>query len=144
VVKDARQISAFGFTAKPRNRHRRFTSQAHALSMAVKTTVNGITFASAIEAQRYAELCLLVRAGEIQQLEVQPRYPLVVNGRKVTTFIADFRYYDRIRKKHVVEDVKPKTTGREEHFQTRLSQVKIALFNALFADQGLQVDIIRR
>jgi hypothetical protein len=44
------------------------------------------------------------KAGEIHCLELQPRYPLIVNGEKVGTYVADFRYFegDTLR----VEDVK--------------------------------------
>lgn len=45
---------------------------------AVKTVIDGHTFASKAEAARYAELKLLRRAGEIFELELQPKYPIVV------------------------------------------------------------------
>jgi hypothetical protein len=71
---------------------------------AIRTEVDGVTFASKAEARRYAELKLLERAGEIAQLELQPRYPLVVNGVKVATYVGDFRYIERGGL--VVEDTK--------------------------------------
>ena len=73
---------------------------------AVRTAVDGITFASRREAARYSELKLLERAGEITSLTLQPKYPIVVNGVKVCTYIADFRYVDLGRGMTVVEDVK--------------------------------------
>lgn len=42
------------------------------------TVVRGIRFASTKEATRYQELCLLEKAGKIWDLELQPRFPLVV------------------------------------------------------------------
>ncbi len=59
---------------------------------AVKTTVNGIAFDSKAEAFCYGQLRLLEKAGEIEGLELQPKFPLIVNGVKVATYIADFRY----------------------------------------------------
>lgn len=69
-----------------------------------KVTDDGVTFDSMAEHRRYCQLKLLLSAGEIVRLEVHPRYPLVVNGVKVCTYEADFRYRDGTRT--VVEDVK--------------------------------------
>jgi len=65
---------------------------------AKKTVVDGITFDSKKEAKRYQELKLLERAGEIDNLELQPVYQLTVasmNSDQFSTvgkYIADFRY----------------------------------------------------
>lgn len=67
----------------------------------VKTIIDGITFASKAEANRYQELRLLERAGAISELELQPRYILqdafTRKGKKVQaiTYIADFRYIEK-------------------------------------------------
>jgi len=74
------------------------------------TTIDGITFDSAKEAQRYGELKLLSRAGTISHLELQPEFPLIVNEQKVGKYIADFKYFDNERQKTVVEDVKSDIT----------------------------------
>jgi len=74
---------------------------------AIRTTVDGITFASKKEAARYAELKMLENAGKIDALVVDKRelrYPLCVNGIKICTYEADFRYFDETGK--VLEDVK--------------------------------------
>lgn len=76
---------------------------------AVPTVVDNIRFASKNEANRYFELKVLLRAGEIADLKVQPRFPLVVNGHKVCVYVADFAYRDRAGAL-VVEDVKSKPT----------------------------------
>ncbi len=70
------------------------------------THVDGIRFASRKEARRYEQLRILLRAQKIMNLELQPRFPLEVNGQLVTTYVADFRYYDVERSCTVVEDVK--------------------------------------
>lgn len=59
---------------------------------AQRTVIDGISFASKAEARRFAELKLMVKAGEIRDLELQPKYPLIVNGQTVASYTADFRY----------------------------------------------------
>lgn len=64
--------------------------------------------ASKRESARCDELHLMVKAKEICHLKAdpQPRYPLVVNGLKVGTYVADFYYFDNRKNVAVVEDVK--------------------------------------
>lgn len=59
---------------------------------AVPTMVDGHRFASRREAARYQELRIAERAGLIQDLVLQPRYPLVVGGMRIAVYVADFRY----------------------------------------------------
>lgn len=77
---------------------------------AVKTEVDGITFASKAEARRYSELKLLERGRWIEALELQPRFDCIVNGIKVCTYVADFRYAEPSLSSRygrtVIEDVK--------------------------------------
>lgn len=75
---------------------------------AVPTTVDGIRFASKKEAARYIDLKLLQIAGKIYNLELQPRYPLKIEGVLVSTYVADFSY--TTNGKFVLEDVKGKPT----------------------------------
>lgn len=62
---------------------------------AVRTTVHGVTFASKAEARRYQDLLLLGAAGEIRNLELQPKFPIRSNGEVVAAYVADFRYEER-------------------------------------------------
>ena len=77
-----------------------------------KTEVDGIKFDSLKEARRYGELRLLVKAGMIKDLELQPVFELIPkqkhNGKTIrkTSYIADFKYTDIQRGIEVVEDVK--------------------------------------
>ena len=68
------------------------------------TVIDGISFPSKREAARYVDLKLLVKAGEISDLELQPTYAMIVNGRKICSYRADFRYTDH--GKQIVEDCK--------------------------------------
>lgn len=70
------------------------------------TTVDGIRFHSKKEAKRYQDLKLLERAGQIRNLTLQPRYPLDVNGKRVCTYVGDFKYFDLMKGRTIIEDVK--------------------------------------
>lgn len=61
-------------------------------------------FASTQEYRRYAELALEQRAGLITGLQLQPVFPVVLNGKRVFKYIADFKYTRGDQE--VVEDVK--------------------------------------
>lgn len=99
------------------------------------TFVDGIRFASMAEATHYAELKLLLRAGKIVDLVLQPRYPLTVNGIEVGTYIADFGYTitePRAAQSAVVVDVKG--------FDTPVSRLKRKIAEAIY---GIHITIIR-
>jgi hypothetical protein len=65
---------------------------------AIKTTLDGHTFDSRAEANYYAQLKLLQKAGEICTIQLQPRYEIIESykhpetGKKVqpTYYVADF------------------------------------------------------
>ena len=73
-----------------------------------KITIDGITFDSTKEAQRYGELKMLQRAGKISDLELQKPFELIpkMPGERACYYIADFDYLDQETGKRVVEDVK--------------------------------------
>ncbi len=71
---------------------------------AKKCEIDGIKFDSLKEGRRYKNLKLLERAGEISELSLQPKFDLIVNGKKCGFYKADFRYIEN--GKEVIEDVK--------------------------------------
>lgn len=79
-----------------------------------KVTVDGITFDSAKEATRWAELKLLERAGEIYDLQRQVPFVIIPeqrdsNGKlleREVKYIADFVYKAKGQLNRTVEDVK--------------------------------------
>lgn len=87
-----------------------------------RTVIDGINFHSRKEGARYEELKLLVKAGAINDLELQPRYPLVVNGVKIATYVGDFRYTED--GEQIIEDTKG--------FETREYKLKKKLMLALY------------
>jgi hypothetical protein len=65
---------------------------------------NGHWHPSKAEAKRCDELHILQLAGEITRLEMQPKFPVFINGIKIFTYIADFSYFTK--NERVIEDVK--------------------------------------
>lgn len=59
---------------------------------AIRHDADGYKFASKKERDRYLQLRILERAGEIQNLEVHPEFPLVIDGEPVLSWSADGRY----------------------------------------------------
>lgn len=102
---------------------------------AVRTELDGVTFASKAEARRYAELRLLEKAGEIEGLELQPKFPITVCGVKVCTYVSDFAYLPKGGLRRTVEDVKAAVT------KTRIYRLKVKL---VFAVYGITITEITR
>lgn len=78
-----------------------------------KTIIDGTTFDSKKEAKRYAELKLLLKSGQITDLEFQKKFTLIPsqkgeNGKvkeRAVTYKADFVYKDK-NGKQIIEDTK--------------------------------------
>lgn len=93
---------------------------------AQKTVLDGIKFDSKKEANRYAELKLMERAGLIKGLQRQVRFELIpsfdVDGKhyRPTSYVADFVYTDVKSGKQVVEDCKG--------FRTDIYRLKAKMF----------------
>lgn len=79
-----------------------------------KTTIDGITFASRLEADRYVQLKLLEKAEEISDLKLQPEFqifqgyidPETGEHHKSRYYFGDFQYVDKQEHKVIVEDTK--------------------------------------
>lgn len=118
--------------AKTRNKYR-----------AKKTVVDGITFDSKKEAERYSYLKQLRAAGAISDLCLQPKFPFIINGEPVrirsagfpngraVKYVADFAYFDNGTQQRVIEDVKG--------MDTPVSRLKRALVESLY---GFQVRLV--
>ncbi len=96
-----------------------------------KTFYQGIWFHSQKEENRYRELQLLEQAGEISQIELQPRYDIVVEGCKICFYKADFRYEVIATGECVVEDVKG--------VRTAVYQLKKKLVKALYGIEIIEI-----
>lgn len=70
-----------------------------------KIKIDNILFDSTLEGNRYLELKKLEKLGVIKELELQKKYPFVINEILVTTYKADFVYKTK-EGNLVVEDTK--------------------------------------
>ena len=100
-----------------------------------KVQVDMYVFDSIAESRRYKELKLLEQAGEISELELQPRFLLQEgfkkNGKtfRKIEYIADFQYIENGR--FVIEDVKGK--------ETEVFKLKRKLFEHEYPDYELKL-----
>lgn len=92
-----------------------------------RRTVDNITFASKMEMNRYLQLKILLKAGKIKDLQMQPKFELIPaferNGKHFLpiNYVGDFAYHDCETKKRVVEEVKG--------FETAEWKIKQKLFH---------------
>ena len=90
-----------------------------------KTVADGIKFDSKLEAERYAQLKILERAGVIRDLELQPSFELIPSFRKNgktwrrTVYKADFRYILAEGDRIIIEDVKGSTAVITDVFRLK-------------------------
>ena len=105
-----------------------------------KTVADGIKFDSKIEAERYAQLKILERAGVIRNLELQPEYELIPSFRKNgktwrrTLYKADFRYILAEDDSYIIEDVKGSTS-----VITGVFRLKQKLFEYKYPDYTISI-----
>ena len=96
-----------------------------------KVTYNGMEFDSIKERDRYFELQVLQRAGQIRNLRRQVAFELIpfqkvivpvfgggtrVQTEKAVKYIADFAYEDKSTGRTVVEDVKSPITRKQPEY----------------------------
>jgi hypothetical protein len=96
------------------------------------TVLDGVKFDSKAEARRYAELQLLLRAGQIRNLRRQVRFELLPSVRlhgaqratPALTYVCDFAYEEGGRE--VIEDVKGAVT-KEYRIKRHLMKALLGL-----------------
>jgi len=91
---------------------------------ATPITVDGRRFPSKREAKRYGELMLLQRAGEISDLQLQPAFPVQINGKPFCVYHADFAYKANSSEstkgcERIVEEVKSSGTRKDPSYRLR-------------------------
>nr|DAU32003.1 MAG TPA: Endonuclease [Caudoviricetes sp.] len=105
-----------------------------------KTVADGIKFDSKLEAERYAQLKILERAGVIRALELQPSFDLLPSFRKngktwrKTVYKADFRYILAKDDSYIIEDVKGSTAVITDVFR-----LKQKLFEYKYPDYTISI-----
>lgn len=80
---------------------------------AQKQIYKGKKFDSKKELGRYIYLESLFAQGTIKNLELHPVFPLMVNGKKIGRYTADFRY--KRNGVTIIEDVKSKITKTRDY-----------------------------
>lgn len=99
----------------------------------VPMEVDGIRFDSKKEAAFYSMLKLREKAGEVFEVQLQRRYALTApNGMLMTTYVADFAFYDDLQKRTRVVDVKG--------YETDVFKLKRKMMRALL---GIEVEIVK-
>lgn len=96
-----------------------------------KTQIDGITFDSKKEAERYKVLKSMQADGLINDLECQPKFMLIPSQYFDTTgrrergvdYVADFRYKDNLGQ-IIVEDVKSAITAKDKVYRIKRKMVK--------------------
>lgn len=101
-----------------------------------KKVVDNIEFDSKREAERYSELILLEKAGEIRDLKlqeafvIQPAFEKGGKHYKAIYYVSDFSYNDKSGKR-IVEDVKG--------FKTAVFQLKRKMFEYQYPNLTLKI-----
>lgn len=85
----------------------------------------GRLWASQAELARYDDLLRMGQFKLIENLELQPRYPLFSVGRHCADYVADFAYDDVFANRRIVEDVKG--------FASPVYKLKRKLFEAQYS-----------
>lgn len=110
---------------------------------AQRIRVDGHTFPSKKEANRYCELKRLQDTGQIENLELQPVFPLIIDDKPVlirskryrngraAKYTADFRY--RQGGKVIVEDTKSPAT------RTEAAALRIAIAETIYGIRVVEV-----
>ena len=96
-------------------------------------TIDGHLFRSTKEGNYYKKLKILLNAGKITDLELEPTYNLTVNGEHICKFKPDFKY-----KKNgiiVIQDCK----GYKKGTAWTIFQMKCRLLKGLY---GLTVEVV--
>ena len=94
-----------------------------------KVQIDGYTFDSVHEGNRYVELKYLLAAGKIKDLELQKQYELLPAFRNSGTgkmerpiyYRADFVYYDIERGETVIEDAKSEATRKDKVYRKMMA-----------------------
>lgn len=91
-------------------------------------------FPSQAELRRYRSLQLEQRAGVISGLQLQPSYPVVINGQKVCEYRADFKYVRG--EQPVIEDCKGTMNDK---YHDPVFKLKKKLIEAIY---GIEISIV--
>ena len=108
-----------------------------------RIAIDGYAFDSIKESQRYGELKLMEKAGEISSLIVHPKYQLQPSFKyhgetiRAIFYVADFEYFDC--DKVIIEDVKGGKGTLTEAFLLKAKLLKRLLLTAPFHQHEFRI-----
>lgn len=94
-----------------------------------KVIYNGIKFDSKKERDRYIQLKQLHSLGQIESLELQPKFLLLDTVHykdktyPKTYYKADFKYFDNQKGKYIIEDVKSPITAKDKVYRLKIKML---------------------
>lgn len=91
-----------------------------------KVTIDGYTFDSVKESNRYMDLKYMMLTGVIRDLEFQKKFVLDDGFRdnegkwhRDFSYVCDFYYYDNEKKEWIIEDVKSEATKKDKVYRIK-------------------------
>lgn len=91
-----------------------------------RCSLDGYTFDSVKEMNRYADLKFMLLAGEIKDLQLQKKFVLDDGFRdndgqwhRDFAYVCDFYYYDIQKKEWIIEDVKSEATAKDKVYRIK-------------------------
>ncbi len=91
---------------------------------------DGHHYDSKLESKVGWELEMRMKAGEFKEINRQVTYPMIVNGYKICSYIADFQVIDVDGKEHVYE---------AKGIMMPIASLKLKLFEALYPEVALHI-----
>jgi len=105
-----------------------------------KCEFNGFKFDSQTEMSRYMELMMLVKIGDVRDLEVHPCIRIDVDGVHICKYNPDFRYKNKLGET-IVEDVKGNWKNKKAFHATTNWQIFRLKCKMLKAIYGIEVQV---
>ncbi len=93
--------------------------------MSTKLYLDGNTFKNEEEYRRYRGLRELVKEGQIEKLEVNPEYPIMIDDEIITVYIPTFCFFNVLKKQEQVIQVMGKSNNP-------CLELKLRLFEAIY------------
>lgn len=90
-----------------------------------KLYLDGQSFKNEEEYRRYRGLRELMKEGQINKLEVNPEYPIIIHEEAITTYTPTFCFYNTLKQQQQVVQV---ASGK----QNPMMELKIRLFEVLY------------
>jgi len=88
-----------------------------------KLYLDGHAFKNEGEYRRYRGLRELFKEGQIDKLEVNPEYNLIIDGKLITTYTPTFSFFNKLKNQQQVVQVIGKSANQTLELKIRLFEV---------------------